>query len=214
MLAFVIFILLCGGLIWLHFYLKKEDKRKREYREYAQFFSEREVGLLRTKKTDPKDPDEIIDKFFKEHPDKLVEAKKRYKEKEEKAHYNRESWKKAYIMDRIFAYDYEDMLFQIFSKVAIEDRRGKWVAINLVNKENVINEIVKIRNVDRSEAGRIIVLLLQHGILTDMGSGYLLSTLLQDLGVGEKYPWNIVSDVDMNLDKWMVEHGFKHSTIS
>ena len=210
MVAFVIFILLCGGLYWLHLYLKKEDKRKKEYREYAQFFSDREVGLLRTNKNDSKDPDEIIGKFFNEHPDKLKKKKKLYKEKEEKGHYNRESWKKSYIMDRIFAYDYEDMLFQIYSKVAEEDSRGKWVARIPLKTEDLISEISRIRNVDRSEAGRIINLLHERGIISDIGGGYLLSSLLQDLGVGEMWPWNIVSDVDMNLDKWMVAHGYEH----
>ena len=74
----------------------------------------------------------------------------------------------------------------------------------------MISEISRIRNVDRSEAGRIINLLHERGIISDIGGGYLLSSLLQDLGVGEMWPWNIVSDVDMNLDKWMVAHGYEH----
>jgi hypothetical protein len=73
-----------------------------------------------------------------------------------------------------------------------------------------MNEICKIKNVDRSDAFRIIHLLHERGVLSDIGGGYLLSSLLQDLGNDVEWSWNIVSDVDMNLDKWMVAHGYKH----
>ena len=113
-------------------------------------------------------------------------------------------------MQRTFAYDFEDMLFQIYSKVAIEDARGKWVALSYVKKEDLINKISEIKNVDCCEAERILDLLNKHAILSDIGEGFLLSTLLQDFGSGEKIAWNIVSETDMNLDKWMVSHGYEH----
>ena len=190
--------------------MRKDSEKADHYRELATFFSERELGLVRTDRHKKENPDDVIYRFFKEHPDKLAEAEKRYKEEKEREHNNLESWKKYYIMQRIFAYDFEDMLFQIYSKVAIEDARGKWVALSYVKKEDLINKISEIKNVDRCEAERILDLQIKHAILSDIGEGYLLSTLLQDLGSGEKIAWNIVSETDMNLDKWMVANGYEH----
>ena len=194
----------------------------KHYRELSKLIDEKEVrneyartsikdihpGYSRKRYSEP--TIEEIRCYFKNHPDKLAETEKKYKEKKEREHYNRESWKKSYIMDRIFAYDYEDMLFQIYSKVAKEDIKGKWVAGIHINTEDLINEICRIRNVNRSEAYRIIHQLHARGIISDIGGGYLLSALLQDLGNDDMCSWNIVSDVDMNLDKWMVAHGYKH----
>lgn len=210
MAAVILFIVICIGLYFLYQYMRKESEKADHYRELATFFSERELGLVRTDRHKKENPDDVICRFFKEHPDKLVEAEKRYKEEKEREHNNLESWKKLYIMQRTFAYDYEDMLFQIYSKVATEDTRGKWVAITHVKKEDLISNISEIKNIDSAEAERLLNSLHKHCILSDVGDGCLLSSLLQDLGTDEKWAWNIVSDTDQNLDKWMVAHGYEH----
>lgn len=222
MAVVILIILLCIGIYFIHIYIMKEERMNEHYRELSKFVDDKEIcneyaresikeihpGHTRNRYIEP--TIKQIRKYFKTHPDKLAEAENNYKEQKERAHYNRESWKKFYIMDRIFAYDYEDLLFQIYSKVAVEDSRGKWVARVHLKNEDLINEICRIRKVDRSEAGRIIHLLCERCIISEICGGYLLSSLLQDFGGGELWPWNIVSDTDMNLDKWMVAHGYEH----
>ena len=47
MAAFVLFIIICIGLYFLHLYMKKYIETNDHYRELAKFFSERELGIIK-----------------------------------------------------------------------------------------------------------------------------------------------------------------------
>ena len=207
MAAFVLFIIICIGLYFLHLYMKKYIETNDHYGELAKFFSERELGIIKDNRYTKENHVDVIRRFFKEHPDKLVEAEKLYKKKKERAHYARESWKKEFIMQRIFAYDYEDMLFQIFSDYAWLDTWGKWQPHD-IDRDHLLQRISEIKNIEVEEAQRIVDTLVEHGILCKVDDKYLLSSLLTESDDNQAMiRWNIVSDTDMNLDKWMKAHG-------
>lgn len=210
MAAFVLFIIICIGLYFLHLYMKKYIETNDHYRELAKFFSERELGIIKDNRYTKENHVDVIRRFFKEHPDKLVEAEKLYKKKKERAHYARESWKKEFIMQRIFAYDYEEMLFQIFSDHAILDEMGKWHSQH-IDKNHLLQRISEIKNIEIDEAQRMVDTLIEHCVLCNVGEDYFLSSLLEESDDNQAMiRWNIVSDTDMNLDKWMKAHGCKN----
>lgn len=211
MAAVILFILLCIGLYFLYVYFKKDAEKMDHYRELAFFFSERELGLLRTSRNDKRNTDDIICKFFKEHPDKLAEAERKFKEREKRSHEYDEYRKKELIKSRVFAYDYEDMLFQIFAPTA-KDINNHWSPGNL-SKEHVVMRIAGIRNVSKEEALRICDILINKEVLYDIsGAGLILAPMFyDDFSCRPDSKWNIVSDTDMTLNKWMVAHGYKHN---
>lgn len=207
MAAFILFIIICIGLYFLHLYMKKESERDDHYGELAKFFSERELGLIQNNRYTKEHHADVIRRFFKEHPDKLAEAEKLYKKKLEGKHHAQEAWKKEFIMNRILAYDYEDMLFQIFSDNAMLDTNGKWYSL-FIDKNHLLQRISEIKNIEIDEAQRIIEMLVEHCVLCKVDEEYNLSSLLQDSNDNPSMiRWNIVSDTDMNFDKWMKVHG-------
>lgn len=205
--AVILFIIICIGLYFLHLYMKKYTETNEHYRELAKFFSERELGIIKDNRYTKENHVDVIRRFFKEHPDKLAEAEKLYKKKRENAHHAREAWKKRYILQRIFAYDYEEMLFQIFSDHAILDEMGKWHSQD-IDKNHLLQRISEIKNIEIDEAQRMVDTLVEHSVLCNVGEDYFLSSLLQESDDNQAMiRWNIVSDTDMNLDKWMKAHG-------
>ena len=209
MAAFILFALLCIGLYLLHIYFKKDAEKRKHYRELAKYFSDQELGLVRTTKQKKDDPDEIINKFFKDYPDKLAEAENKYKEDEEKHYVNREYWKRELIKSRVFAYDYEDVLFQIYAPSA-SDMGDRWQPQGL-SKEYIVKRYAEIKNVSIEDALRTYDMLIKKNVICDLpGMGVFLDSMLWDDYKYNDQRWNVVSDTDMTLTKWMDAHGYKH----
>ena len=209
MAAVILFIIICVGLYLLHLYMEKYTETNEHYMELAKFFSERELGIIQDNRYTKENHIDVVRRFFKEHPDKLAEAEKLYKKRMESKHHAREAWKKEFIMHRIFAYDYEEMLFQIFSDHAILDEMGKWHSQH-IDKNHLLQRISEIKNIEIEESQRIVDTLIEHCVLCNVGEDCFLSSLLEESDDNQSMiRWNIVSDTDMNLDKWMKAHGCK-----
>lgn len=210
MAAVILFIIICIGLYLLHIYMEKYTETNEHYMELAKFFSERELGIIQDNRYTKENHIDVVRRFFKEHPDKLAEAEKLYKKRMESKHHAREAWKKEFIMHRIFAYDYEEMLFQIFSDHAMLDEMGKWHSQH-IDKNHLLQRISEIKNIEIEESQRIVDTLIEHCVLCNVGEDCFLSSLLEESDDNQSMSrWNIVSDIDMNLDKWMKAHGCKN----
>ncbi len=150
-----------------------------------------------------------IRKRFKKNRELLVETEREY-EKEKNADYLfHENKRKKAIAKRVFAYDYEDMLYQIYAPVA--KKYLKWSASGVtLEKSYIIQRISEIKNVSCIDAESIFNILVDHELICEYGPGnYFLTTMLEgnsDILEHNIEAWNVVSDTDMNLNKWMVEH--------
>lgn len=153
-----------------------------------------------------------IRKRFKKNRELLEETEREY-EKEKKADYlYHESKRKKAIAKRIFAYDYEDMLYQIYAPVA--KKYLKWSASGVaLEKSYIIQRISEIKNVSRIDAESIFNILADHELICEYGPGkYFMTTMLEENSNVLEHnfeAWNVISDSDMNLDKWMVEHDYE-----
>lgn len=214
MATVILFVLICVGLYILYVYFKKEEEKNKHYRELARFIDKKELypEYARTNikdihprftKMEYKEPtaDEIR-KYFKEHPDKLAEVETRLVELGRNRILYQEERKRKLIKQRVFAYEYEDMLFQIFAPFA-HDYGNTWVPQPLLY-DFVVKRIAEIKNVTAEEASKILEALKDKEVIYYNG-GVNLSQVLWDGSF-----WNIVSDTDLNLDKWMVAHGYEH----
>lgn len=158
--------------------------------------------------------DESIEKRFKDNPDLIKEAEKLLAEKKERDRIWEEKKKKDEIIERVFAYDYEEMLYQIFAPYAKVDFRGRWGCFVFLQKELIMKQISEIKNISLKESEEIFQTLVEHSLLIPLdprGSvEYTLTPLLEENNDGKSSRWNVVSDTDMNLNKWMIAHGYEH----
>lgn len=221
MAAVILFGLICIGLYFLHVYFKREEEKNKHYRELSPYIDYKELhseyARVRMKGVHPefvssryKEPSvDQIKKYFKSHPDKLTEAEKRYKEAEERHYVNREYWKRELIKSRVFAYDYEDVLFQIYAPSA-SDMGDRWQPQGL-SKEYIVKRYAEIKNVSIDDALRTYDMLIRKNVICDLpGMGVFLDSMLWDDYKYKDQRWNVVSDTDMTLTKWMDAHGYKH----
>ena len=221
MVAVILFILLCIGLYFIHVYYKKQARMNKHYRELSKLIDYKEFrneyaresiknihpGRTRYRYTEP--TIEEIRKYFKTHPDKLAETEQKYKEREKQYNLNREYIKRDLVKSRVFAYDYEDMLFQIYAPYA-SDNGDSWMPGSL-SKEYVVQAIAKIKDVSEEEAINIFQLLIENNVICNLqGIGVVLDSMLWDDYNYKNPKWNVVSDIDMTLTKWMNAHGYKH----
>ena len=196
----VYYIVIVLAFVGLYLYLKISSDKEYHYKELAHCYGMHDSNI------------EEIRKFFKDNPEKIKEAEESLKEKKESIRLFQESEKRELIKTRVYAYDYEEMLYQIYAPFAILSM-GKWLSLEGLDKEYIVQNIAKIRNMTYEEAQILFEDLTKHNLINDFAKTgkFVLCSMLAASGSQDK-KWQIVSDTDMNLDKWMVQHGYKHKT--
>ena len=219
MAAVILFVLICVGLYFLYLYMKKDQEKDDHYRELAYIIGHKEIcneyaresikgplsGYKKSRFTEPSI--DQISNYFKSHPVKLAEAEKAFKEREKSRREYAEFRKREIIKSRVFAYDYEDMLFQIYAPEAL-DYGDSWSPRSLP-KDYILQRIAEIMNVSTVEASIICDKLIEKKVLYNWG-GINLSPMLWDDHNYKDPQWNVVSNLDMTLTKWMDAHGYEH----
>ena len=201
-IVYIIFVLVCAiGFFWWYIkYMKKNE----HYQELAKYY-----------RIDNTDID-AIRKFFKENPDELYHAERRFREDAIHKKEVDERCKKHAIINRVFAYDYEDMLYQIYAPLAEENYYQRWCSYKEIPKDLLIKKIMEIRKVANDEAAHILEELIKRNIIVSNvfeNGECSLSFFLQDYTGDHNTTferWDIVSYLDLNLDKWIVAHGYEH----
>lgn len=111
------------------------------------------------------------------------------------------------IIHRVYAYEYEDNLCEIFSKIATINGFVYDLPFDAgLYSGEIINELARIRNISLSEAEHIFQYLIKYGVLTKKyGSDSYYPLCLRT----KENKWNVVSDYDLNIHKWMLKHGYE-----
>ena len=107
---------------------------------------------------------------------------------------------KKLVSNRTFAYDYEEMLFEVFTFI---DERGLYKEYESLTKEEVISRMVDIGEMDKEKAETLFYVLDSKGIIDSsaiLGIDKVRLGLILHSGM---WGWNIVSEDDMNLSKWI-----------
>lgn len=145
---------------------------------------------------------EDIKKRFKKDPNFLKETEKAYYEEEHRKTIEKENQKKDLIVKRVFAYDYEDLLFRLYEPTA-KEYIGGWRTEGIA-KNDIIKRIAEIKSISKDDAEELFKILVDHDLIwtCGYGCGYELTPMLQS----GKNGWDIVSYTDMNFKKWMIFH--------
>lgn len=200
------FIIIC--FVLLYFYLNWYSNKRYRYRKFANLYGWSD------------EDDKTIMKRFEEKPELIKEAEKFLEEKKDSEHRWKEAQRKQMIKERMFAYEYEELLYQIFAPYAKLNYEGKWDYLGSLPMELIIERISDIKNISIEDAEDIFGILIKHNLIhrfiPNEGYEYGLSPLLlphtskkaDEQGIYSR--WDIVSDTDLNLDKWMVANGYEH----
>ncbi len=153
----------------------------------------------------------FIDKsssYFKRHPEEFKVAEKEYLDHQKQLHKEEEHIKRELIKKRVFLYDYEDMLCQIYAPTAKREYSKTWKSTGL-ERDYIIKRIGEIRGISKEESEKLFNLFIEKEILAiDYNDKIELCRMLNS---GDSYlndDWKVVTDTDINLSRWMVEHGY------
>ena len=140
-----------------------------------------------------------IKKYFKENPDILKQREEEWRKEKGEERKNNEKKRKERIKDRIWAYDYEETLFEIYAPLA-EFKYGTWQCgfEKKLSKDELIQKISAHRHISTHEASKLFEEFVAHNVINEYNGDYYFSML---------YDWDVVSDLDMNMEKWIDAHG-------
>ena len=118
-----------------------------------------------------------------------------------------EAKRKDRIIKRVFSYQYEELIYEIFSPYAKKNqfggtfRRQSWSVDEELENEFVINEISRILSISYAEASSLFKKFIENELLGR-------STYKNKCWVGTilKEEWDFVSKDDKNLSRWMESH--------
>ena len=108
------------------------------------------------------------------------------------------------------------MLYQIYAPLAEENYYQRWCSYKEIPKDILIKKIMEIRKVANDEAAHILEELIKRNIIVSnvFENGECSLSFFLYFYTGDHNTtferWDIVSYLDLNLDKWMVAHGYEH----
>ena len=203
LIIMTVLIVVTIGYVGLDFYGRNKAKKDEYYKKLARYVGDTCISWCDIN---------TIRKFFREHPNELEKAEALCKIDEENKYRFMEAEKRDLIKHRVLAYDYEDMLYQIYAPFAVE-KKGKWIPTGLT-KEFVIKRISEIKEISYEESLRIYEILTKNTVLHEnqnKGEFVYLSFMFRDDSMSNS-DWKVVSDTDITFNKWMEIHGYIHNT--
>lgn len=115
--------------------------------------------------------------------------------------------KKEFIPKRVFAYEYEDFLFSLFSSTYVYfDFYGEWSGYcpedKMITEDYILEKIISQYNLSKEEARALFLTFLKNDLICSNRTNNKFK-----LGATLTTHANIISLQDMNVDKWMKKQG-------
>ena len=120
--------------------------------------------------------------------------------------------RKEKILKRTYSYQYEDVIYEIFSPLAVQEENsrmakeyGKWNIHKSIDKYFFQSEVARILKVSEDEASELMSQFEKNDMIT---ISTIPNTWKQTCGLGNllEYDWNIISKQDKNISTWMESH--------
>lgn len=187
-------------------YIANSQDKERENRELAKYLNLNAFYWDKKKSYDDNikkilsDPE--VRKIAEEAREKAIKQKQKDEDKR----------RKEDILNRTFSYKYENVIFEIFAPFANKKKypsrnEEEWECTERLEVEFIKNELMRLCNVTYEDAEELITKFEQHKLLTFFTRGKKKCFYGNTL----KYDWNIISDEDMNLSKWIQQHPGRES---
>lgn len=140
------------------------------------------------------------------------EAEERRKKGQEIMAQDEDRRRKDKILKRTYSYQYEDVVYEIFSPYAVKEENihmakeyGKWRVHRSIDKFFFRSEIARILNISEDEADDLMFNFEKNDLI-------YISTIpnswkkVCSLGNLLEYDWDIISKQDKNISLWMDSH--------
>lgn len=140
------------------------------------------------------------------------EAEERRKKGQEIMAADEDRRRKDKILKRTYSYQYEDVIYEIFSPLAVQEENswmakkyGKWRLHKSIDKFFFQSEIARILRMSEDEASELMFQFEKNDMIQ-------ISTIPNtwkhtcSLGTLLEYDWNIISNQDKNISTWMEAH--------
>ena len=120
--------------------------------------------------------------------------------------------RKEKILNRTYSYQYEDLIYEIFSPLAVMEENkfmakdyGKWRVHRSMDRFFFLSEISRILNVSEDEAIELLFQFEKHDMI-DISN--IPNTWKKACSMGNllAYDWDIISKQDKNISVWMDSH--------
>ena len=122
---------------------------------------------------------------------------------------NEEEDRKQRILTRTYSYQYEDVIYQIFSPLAVKlssTYKGQtWRVSGYIDMDFFCGELCRILKVSRNEGYRLIAEFGEKGLISINTPPNLIKKYCY-MGYFLQEFWNIISSQDNNFSKWMDSH--------
>lgn len=121
---------------------------------------------------------------------------------------NEDNWRKEQILKRTYSYQYEDVVYEIFSPLATKSSICKgqtWAIQGGIDADFFRGEVLRILNVSPNEAYRLTDEFAQNDLIKIMTPP---DSWREHCYIGELlyYRWDVISKYDKNFSTWMEAH--------
>lgn len=189
------------GLGYL-FYQRKRDEKTERLRDLAEYVND-EFMTFQDEHENYSEAKAL--RVFFSNSRIHLKALKLQREDEQMKKNDEDEIKKNYIKNRVFAYDYEETIFEIFSKTAyyfIPQYPTEKIVYHYgdIKKDEFVEELSSKLKLSKDEAESLFNVFLNRQLIfmdrfEKCGIGYTL-----------KLYWNIVSPNDLNFTRWVEAH--------
>lgn len=183
-------IVFYGGIFLLILlYIDRKSKKERDNRDLAKYLDDV-----------PMDPHKSYDQKLSKvlsNPEVRQKAENLRSEEMERERMREERDKKKYTKARVYSYDHESLIYQIFAPFRdAKPFAGEWHCSMELENDFVISEIARIKKDSINEAEKLFSEFKDNELVFSIGKKCRMGLTL-------KQYWNVVTDEDLNFTKWV-----------
>jgi len=202
----------------IYLFISNEDRKKEAYKRYVDFLGLGDEKLLFNEYFSQNKHmayEQAVRKFYSKATN-FERANNLMKEHLETIKESDDLEKKKYTIKRVFAYEYEDFFYSLFSPYAKYSNLTGWsIYSDSIPKEYIINKLAEWKKVSINEIGDLFEKCVENELIHGDFKELSIKMHSQDhysyknycLGLTLTRYANIISDSDMNIHKWIEKNG-------
>ena len=185
-------------------YMEYDDRKRRDNAELMKYVPKHKLSKKKDKGYDMYAKDTLKDKEVR-----AAAEKARQEDKDREIKLKKEENKQKTIK-RVNSYQYEDLVYEIYAPYCIYSSfYEKWYTDVQLHKDHIIKRIFEIKSdkdpsVSLADAKSLFKAMIEAEVLDCIFDN---SATYYQMGIVLRYDWAVVSDEDMNIDKWIKKNG-------
>ena len=198
------FVILIVIVFLILMYMEYDDRKRRDNAELMKYVPKDKLSKKKDKGYDMYAKDTLKDKEVR-----AAAEKARQEDNDREIKLKKEENKQKTIK-RVNSYQYEDLVYEIYAPYCIYSSfYEKWYTDVQLHKDHIIKRIFEIKSdkdpsVSLADAKSLFKAMIEAEVLDCIFDN---SATYYQMGIVLRYDWAVVSDEDMNIDKWIKKNG-------